>query len=336
MKKILYIGNKLMIHGQTATTIETLGPMLESEGFTVYYASTVKNKFFRMCDMIGALLRRSFSIDYVIIDTYGAVNFWYALIISQLCRMLHIKYIPFLHGGDLPKRLNKSPFFCRLLFNHSYRNIAPSGYLISIFQQKGFSDIKYIPNTIDIANYPFKKRSSVHPKLLWVRAISTIYNPVMALDVYEQLLKKFPGSSLCIVGPDKNGYLPKVISHANKKNLDVLFTGRLSKPEWISLSQEYDVFINTTRYDNMPVSVIEAMALGLPVVSTNVGGIPFLLKNEETALLVESEDVTAMANSISRLVENPEMCERMVVKGREMVDDFDWKIVRQKWFDVLK
>lgn len=324
-----------MAHGQTATTIETLGLLLESEGFKVYYASEIKSKFFRMCDMVGALLRRAFAIDYVIIDTYGAVNFWYAVIISQLCRLLHIKYIPFLHGGDLPKRLDKSPFLCKLLFNHSYKNVAPSGYLLSIFREHGFSNLMYIPNTIDIANYPFKKRTIVQPNLLWVRAISSIYNPVMALDVYEILLREYHKAKLCIVGPDKNGYLPKVIAHATQKKLDVLFTGRLSKPEWIGLSGQYDIFINTTRYDNMPVSVIEAMALGLPVVSTNVGGIPHLLTHEETALLVESNDENAMAQSISRLLENPALCEKMVVNGRQFVEDFDWKIVRQKWFDIL-
>ena len=84
-------------------------------------------------------------------------------------------------------------------------------------------------------------------------------------------------ATLAMIGPDVDGSLTKVKDLARKKNLDVNFTGKLSKPEWINYSKDFNVFINTTNFDNTPVSVIEAMALGLPVVSTNVGGMPFLI-----------------------------------------------------------
>lgn len=336
MKHILYIGNKLMAHGQTATTIETLGVLLEGEGFKVYYASSVKSKFWRLCDMMGATIRRAHKADYVIIDCYGAVNFWYAFIISQMCRLFRIPYIPFLHGGDLPKRLEKSHSQCKKIFDHAYINVAPSGYLMDIFRQHGFQNLTYIPNTIEVRNYPYKERKNLSPKLLWVRAVSPVYNPKMAIDVLEQLRKTHPQAELCIVGPGKNGYMPEVVTYDASKQLGTKFTGRLSKPEWIALSADYDIFINTTRYDNMPVSVIEALALGLPVVSTNVGGIPYLIEDGKTALLVNSEDSNHMTSQILKLLENPEEGHQIAIRGRQLAESFDWPVVRLKWLEILK
>jgi glycosyltransferase involved in cell wall biosynthesis len=116
----------------------------------------------------------------------------------------------------------------------------------------------------------------------------------------------------------------------------VNFTGKLSKEEWVALSQKYDLFINTTHFDNTPVSVIEAMALGLPIVSTNVGGITYLLEDKKTALLVEDSDVNAMTQAILELLHNNELKEKLVANGLNLVQEFDWEKVKIRWDDVLK
>lgn len=336
MKNLLYIGNKLARHGYNQTSIETLGPMLESEGYHVVYASSKKNKALRMLEMIWKTLRYSRQTDYVLIDTYSTYNFWYAFLISQLCRLLGLKYIPKLHGGDLPNRLQKNPRLCRLIFKNSYLNAAPSGYLLTAFQKAGFWKTIYIPNTIDIRNYPFKPRPELKPKLLWVRSFSPIYNPEMALRVLEQLRKNFPDAELCMVGPEKFGNLAKMKALAEQLGLKVTFTGKLSKEEWTKLSQDYDIFINTTHFDNTPVSVIEAMALGLPVVSTNVGGLPFLLQDWKTALLVNDNDTAHMAGCISEILKDEVLKETLVNNALKLVQEFDSEKVKWKWFEILK
>ena len=117
--------------------------------------------------------------------------------------------------------------------------------------------------------------------------------------------------------------------------LEVTFTGKLSKEEWISLSSAYDIFINTTHFDNTPVSVIEAMALGMPIISTNVGGIPFLLQHLKNALLVSDGDVPSMANEIINLIKNPKLALQLSENGRKTVENFDWEIVKKQWFELL-
>ena len=336
MKSILYIGNKLLKHGYSATSIETLGPLLESENYKLYYASSKKNKILRFAEMFFKTLLIGKKVDFVLIDTYSTTNFWYTFYVSQLCRIMAIPYIPILRGGNLAHRLNNSPKISRLIFSNSYRNIAPSGFLYEVFLNHNYPNLILIPNTISISKYFHELRMTVNPKFLWVRAFSKIYNPEMALKVFSKLRKVYPNAELCMVGPYKDLTKETVQELVKKNEVEVKLTGKLSKTEWIALSKNYDIFINTTHVDNTPVSVIEAMALGLPIVSTNVGGIPFLVKDRETALLVNDSDEDEMVNVITELIENPELAKKLSLNGRKLAEKFDWNVVKNQWKEILE
>ena len=101
------------------------------------------------------------------------------------------------------------------------------------------------------------------------------------------------------------------------------------------MAEDYDIFINTTHVDNTPVSVLEAMALGLPVVSTAVGGIPDLLDDGEEALLVADDDEEAMTEAVIRLIQSPELAQSIARKARRKVEAFDWENVRELWRQLL-
>lgn len=335
MKYLLYIGNKLSNHGYTFTSIETLGVFLENAGFHVFYASSKKNKIARMFEMIIKTFKYARKVDYVLIDTYSTKNFWYAFVISQLCRLLRVKYIPKLHGGNLPDRIIKSKFFSDLIFNNAYINIAPSNYLYETFKKNGYTNIKYIPNTIEVKLYKESIKKYDAPRLLWVRSFVSIYNPLMAIKVYVKILQLFPDAKICMVGPVKDDSFSKILRFVKNNNVEVLFTGKLSKEEWIELSKEYNMFINTTHFDNTPISVIESMALGLPVISTNVGGIPYLLKHDYNALLVNDNDVEDMTNQIIRLMKEPKLSTTLSENGKQLIKNFDWDIVKNQWIELL-
>lgn len=331
----MYIGNKLTKKGLNATTIDTLSNQLRNEGYFVVSTSSKKNHLLRLLDMIFSIVKYN-NVDYVLIDTYSTSAFWYAFFTSQLCRLFKLKYIPILHGGNLPFRLDKSVKFSKMIFNNAYINIAPSDYLLTEFRKRGFTNIIHIPNSIEVEKYTFKQRKQIQPKLIWVRAFASIYNPKMAVDVLRKLKVKFPQASLCMVGPDKDGSLQKTKEYAKSLNVDVEFTGKLSKEEWCKLAENFDIFINTTNFDNTPVSVIEAMCLGLPVVSTNVGGIPFLIEDNYTGLLVDSNDVDSMVNAIDLLLVNNELVEKLSNNGRLNAENFNWDIIKKEWKNVLK
>jgi len=95
--------------------------------------------------------------------------------------------------------------------------------------------------------------------------------------------------------------------------------------------QNADVFLSTNHVDNMPVSVLEACAMGLAVVATNVGGISDLLTDHETALLVAPEDDEAMAAAVLRLLQEPELASRLSTNGRTLAERSSWERVRPEW-----
>ncbi|MBE9576395.1 glycosyltransferase family 4 protein [Flavobacterium proteolyticum] len=334
--KLLYLGNRLSKHGFNKTTIETLGLQLEQEGFTVFYASNKKSFPLRLLDMMWSVINYRKQVSYLLIDTYSTKAFWYAFLCSQLARFFNIKYIPILHGGDLPNRLKKNPMLCRILFSNAYKNVAPSGYLKQAFEKEGFKNVIHIPNTIEIEKYEFKLRTELTPNLLWVRAFASIYNPKMAVKVLQQLQEQYPSATLTMVGPDKDGSLQTTKDFAKSLGIAVNFSGQLTKEEWWELASKHDIFINTTHFDNTPVSVMEAMALGLPVISTKVGGIPFLLANEQNALLVPDNDITAMTNAVLDLLENKPKNNLLITNARTFIEQMDWQLVKQSWVSILK
>ena len=158
----------------------------------------------------------------------------------------------------------------------------------------------------------------------------------MAVKVLFELQKKYPNATLTMVGPDKDGSLQTTKAFAEYIGVAVNFTGQLAKEDWWKLASEHDIFINTTHFDNTPISVMEAMALGLPVVSTNVGGIPYLLADKENALLVNDDDDKAMKEAICSLLEDQQKASDLTLNARHFIEQMDWNVVKEEWKRVLR
>ena len=334
-KRILYIGNNLTNPTFTATYISFFSEALKQEGYEVKTASGKDNKVLRLTDMLNLIWQNRNETDLVLIDTYGAQNFYYAYTTAKLCKRLNLPYIPILHGGNLPERLKDSRDLSMELFENAYVNIAPSHFLHDAFKAEGIENVKIIPNSVVLKNYPFKERHYYGPKLLWVRRFQERYNPMMTLKVFEKLYEKYPKARLCMVGPEKDGSLARCKSYAKKKNLPIFFPGKMKKEDWASLSVDYDYFINSTDVDNTPISVIEAMALGLPVVSTNVGGMPNLIEDHLDGVLVPRNDENAMIHALKELLMDQEKTRKIALAARKKVEEFDWDIVKDQWNEVL-
>ena len=332
---ILYAGNYLSKSGYTPTFIETLTPKL-AEHYDILAVSEKENKLLRLSDMVRSVLKNKKKLELVLIDSYSMKAFWYTYILAGICFYYNIPYIPILRGGGYPDRLKQSPKLCRFIFENSYLNISPSLYLKKSFESAGYKT-DYIPNFIPIENYRYLQRENIKPKLFWVRSFDETYNPLLAVEILQKLKNKYPEAELCMVGPDKDGSLQKVVNKANELNLteSVKFTGKLSKTEWIELSAGYDIFINTTNFDNHPVSVIEAMAVGLPVISTNVGGLPFLIENRTDGILVNPDSSEEFVNAVENLLNDKEILFKITKNARKKVEGFDWEIIKLGWFDVL-
>ena len=197
--------------------------------------------------------------------------------------------------------------------------------------------MQLIANSIRLKDYTFKNRERIKPNLLWVRAFDKIYNPKMAVEVLFLLKKDFPHATLCMIGPDKDGTLNDCKKLALELGIEksIEFTGYLSKNRWLKKAKNFDVFINTTTIDNTPVSVIEAMALGLPVISTEVGGLSFLIKDGFSGILVPDKEANLMATAIEKLLRNPNLTDVISTNARKMVEGFDIEKVKNQWCKLL-
>lgn len=334
-KIILYIGNDLVKKTKYNSTMQTLTSLLIKENYLVYKTSNKLNQILRLLDMCFFVIKYRNKVDYIIIDTFSTKAFYYAFFTSQLARFFKIKYIPVLHGGNLPSRLDRFKKMSNAIFNNSYVNIAPSNFLKTEFEKRKYKT-QFIPNVLEIENYRFLKRKKIEPKLLWVRAFDTIYNPKLAIKVIQLIKNKFPKAKLCMIGPVKDNTFKESKALVKELNLieNVEFTGVMHKEEWHKKSEEFSVFINTTNVDNTPVSVMEAMALGLPTVSTNVGGLPYLIENNIDGILVENNDAKKMAEAIVKIIVKNNTL--LAKNARIKVETFRWEIVRDKWISILK
>lgn len=330
---LIYIGN----HLKTAnpTTLDLLVSKFGKEGYKVKVYSSYKFKLWRLLHMCwGVLIAPQKTL--VLIDTYSTLNFYYAFSVATLCKLRSLPYMPVLHGGDLPNRLKQSPKLSHFLFDGAFVNIAPSNYLFEAFHSK-FKTV-LIPNLLDLKQYEFQSPSLESPSLLFVRAFQDIYNPLMAVKVLHQLLHKYPKAKLGMVGPFKDDSIHEVKRYIKSNQLEsaVEITGKLSKADWIEKSKAYNLFINTSKVDNTPVSVLEAMALGLGVVSTNVGGVPHIIENKKEGFLVESDDENSMVKSITHLMENTDVAHLIRENARQKVEQFDWEVIKHKWFKIFE
>ena len=335
-KKIIFIGTYISSHNQNPSQAEILIKKFEDIS-TVQISSSKLNPFFRILDMVFTVFKNRGENTLIFIDTYSHLAFLYSILISLICRIWKIKYIPILRGGNLPYTISRFSNISKFIFNGSILNISPSDYIKEEFKKMNISTHK-ISNFIELDKYNFKSRTNLEPKLLWVRSFHKSYNPVMAVHVLNVLKEKYSNSRLTMVGPDKDGTLEVCRGLARDLQLteNIDFKGYMEKDNWINIAKDFDIFINTTNYDNMPVSVIEAMALGFPIISTKVGGIKYLLNDGVDSFLVPKNDVNMMSEKIIELIENASLALQFSKKSRENSLKYSWDNIKSQWIEILE
>ena len=243
-----------------------------------------------------------------------------------------------LHGGYLPAYAERWPRRVRWLLSSAAAVTAPSSYLLHRLSTH-CADLYLLPNPVDVGAFQFRLRKETRPQLVWVRAFHRLYNPTLAPRVVGLLTGEFPEIHLAMIGPDKgDGSLQATQDMARKLGVaaHIEWPGSVSKAEIPKWLDRHDIFLNTTNADNTPVSVMEAMASGLCIVSTNVGGIPYLLDSNGEALLTPPDDAAAMAAAVRRILREPPLAESLSHQARQKAQCFDWSVILPQWDSVLK
>lgn len=317
------------------TQASVLDELLSCHSYNVITVSGYKNKWLRLTDIILTLLRKRNKYDIAIVQFYSGNSFIWQYIAARIVKLLGKKLVFTIHGGGVPDRLKtKSTKYVSLL-KRADNITVPSRFMSTVLDTYGIKTT-LIENSITVSKYPVFNKSHFRPVLLWMRAFSSIYNPLLAVKVLEILKSEYPDIRMYMGGPDMgllNETRELIISLGLQENVEIV--GFMNHEAKIVFADTCDVYISTNKVDNAPVTVLEMWAMGLPVVSTNVGGIPYLIDNGENGLIVEDDNPYDMADKVLSIFKNPELGMKLVINAREKVKGYDEQKVYSKWEKLL-
>ncbi len=241
-------------------------------------------------------------------------------------------------GGSASKYLAKSLRWVKPSLDQVDALVVPSSYLKEVFQQFGY-EARVIPNIIDTTKFkPQLASKNAHRpmRLIITRNLEAIYGIDTALKAMAALKSRSIDFHLSIAGTG-----PEELSLRNlAKDLgltnNVSFLGRLTREQVGELYSDADLFINTSRIDNMPNSLLESMASGVPIVTTNAGGIPWIVEHEKTALLCPVDDIEIIAKNIERLILDDSLRATLTENGLKNVEAYSWPQVKSQWLSLYQ
>ena len=219
----------------------------------------------------------------------------------------------------------------RFVLRRIDRIVVPSSYLAAKFEEPGFC-ASVVPNIID-DRFQYRPRNNPQPRIICVRNLSPDYGIDVVLKAFSIVQSHYPDASLRLIG---DGPLRRDLE-AQVRTLGlagVEFCGAVANermPEWY---ERADIFLNASFLDNAPLSILEAFACGLPVVTTAAGGIPLMANHEETALVGPVGDARTLADHVVRLLREPELAAKLARQAQEQLASHSWSLVRVKWLDV--
>jgi L-malate glycosyltransferase len=212
------------------------------------------------------------------------------------------------------------------------RIIVPSGYLIDVFTRFGLQ-AEAIFNTIALDRFRYRERRPLRPRFLSARLLEPLYNVACALRAFARIQQRYPEAQLTIAadGSERDN-LERLARNLKLRHTE--FIGKVEYASMPALLDAADIYLNANDLDNMPSSLIECMAAGVNIVSTNAGGIPYIITHEVTGLLVECNDHDAMARGAIRLLGDEGFASAITRRARVECEKYKWPAVRSQWFTL--
>jgi glycosyltransferase involved in cell wall biosynthesis len=231
-------------------------------------------------------------------------------------------------SGQAPDHLRRSRI-ARAAIARVDRTIVPSRYLVDVFSSFGLGAVP-VPNVVDLESFSFRERFPLRPRILSTRNFEPLYNVACTLRAFALVQQRWPEAELTLVG---GGSLDRDLrSLASTLGLrHVTFTGRVAPQDIAAHYTAHDLYVQSPNIDNMPTSILEAFASGLPVVATNAGGVPAILTDGTHGLLASRDDHRALADRIVTLLEQPAMARRLARNAYASCQAYTWPRVRDQW-----
>lgn len=252
------------------------------------------------------------------------------LIAKLLGRPVVLNY----HSGEAPDHLRRSALARRVMRSWVDLNVVPSTFLRDVLSSFGIL-ARTVPNTIDLQEFAYRVRDPLRPRILSTRNFEPLYNVAAVLRAFARVQARRADATLTLVGSGSQE--PALRALAAQLNLrHVTFAGRVQPSDISRYYAEADIYVQTPAIDNMPLSVLEAFASGLPVVSTGVGGVPTILTHGVHGLLAPADADEAMAAHVMTLLESPVYARQLAAAARDTCAGYEWPVARAGWLAAYR
>jgi len=292
------------------------------------YVRTVFNQILYLPSL--AALRKS-DVAHVFSASYW--SFLLAPVPALLAaRMFGKRTVLHYHSGEADDHLSHWGVLVHPWLRMVDEVVVPSQYLKEVFARHGYA-VRVVKNVIDTTRFAYRERSPLKPNLLSVRNFESHYRVEDVLRAFPMVKAKFPAATLTVAGyGSEAGKLRELAASLGVEG--IRFVGRVEPDAVPSLYAAADIFLNAAVIDNQPVSVLEAFASGLPVVSTASGDIATMLKQGEAGVLVPPRDPAAMAAAIIALLQEPQRALTLARRARAEAETYTWNLISADWAEV--
>jgi glycosyltransferase involved in cell wall biosynthesis len=297
----------------------------------IKYARTVVNTLATLILLTVRLPR------FDIAQVYAAAYFSFLLTPAPavlLAKIYGKRVILHYHTGEAEDHLSHRRWMAAPVIRLADAVIVPSGYLVDVFARFGLR-ARAIFNIARLDQYRFRRRKPFRPVFFTGRLHEPLYNVPCVLRAFALIQRRYPEARLTVGGDGRQRRRLEQLAH-DLKLRNTIFTGRIPFDHMPAVYDAHDIYLTATDIDNMPSSVTECFASGLPVVTTNAGGLPYIVKHEETGLMVECGDHEALAANAIRLIEDQELAGAIARRAREECARYAWPEIKEQWLAVYR
>lgn len=233
------------------------------------------------------------------------------------------------HSGEAEDHLARWGWRVHPWLRLAHAIVVPSEYLRGVFARFGYRT-KVVHNVLAAARFRYRERLPLRPRFLSIRNFESHYRVDVVIRMFALIKPRFPDATLTVAGYGPEERQLRCLAASLSVN-GIHFVGRVEPDNVPHLFDQADIFLNAAQVDNQPVSVLEAFATGLPVVSTRVGDLANMLQNGAAGCLVPPGDPVAMADAVIGLLSEPQRALQLVRRARAELDNYSWGRVRGQW-----
>lgn len=329
--KILQIANYTEGVGGISVQVKLQRDKLRGEGLICDTIST-KGSMVARCKAICELLTSGREYDVFHIHACSDRGFLPAVLGVSIGRLLKKRIVLTYHGGGAERFFRKRHRFVKFFLSRTSENIVLSVFIGKIFDRFGFK-YSVIPNIVELDETVFRIRPEIMPKFISLRSFYETYNIKCSLKAFQIVQSKYPDASLTLLG---DGPLrPECEQFVNENHLkNVIFAGQIPNGAIFDYLDSADIMVSSSRFDNMPVSILEGFNAGLLVIASDVGGVPYLVSHRINGLLFEDDNPKDMADQMLYALSHQDHVGIMIQKARKDLKEYSWEQLRDRYLSL--